>query len=99
METHYLDCQCSHFGHVVRLSFDPNDGDIHLEVRLGHVFPWYKRAWLALKYVLGRDVAYGHYDETLLREEDYDRLRDLMRQSEIAKAGAHARARELRLQG
>lgn len=99
METDHFDCQCSDFNHTVRFTLDPRDGDVYLDVRLNYWDRWYKRIWNAIKYVFKRDVAYGHYDVTLLKEEDYDRLRDLLKRSEIAKAGAHARAREQLLKG
>lgn len=99
METDHFDCQCSDFNHTFRLTLDPQDGEVWLDVRLNHYDPWWKRVWNAVKYVFKRDVAYGHYDVTLLREEDYDRIRDILKRSEIAKAGAHARAREQLLKG
>ncbi len=94
-----MSCQCSDFNHVVRFTLDPSDGEVWLDVRLNHYDPWWKRVWNAVRYVFKRDVAYGHYDVTMLREEDYDRLRDLLKRSEIAKAGSHARAREQLLRG
>lgn len=99
METTFLDCQCSDFDHVIRFTLDPQDGDVWLETHLSYWLPWYKRVWAAVKYVFKRQHGYGHYDCTMLREEDYDRLRDLLRQSEIAKAGSIARTREQLLQG
>lgn len=99
METDHFDCQCSDFNHTFRVTLDPQDGDVYIDVRMNYWEPWYKRVWNAVKYVFKRDVAYGHYDVTMLREEDYDRLRDILRRSEIAKAGAHARAREQLLKG
>lgn len=94
MERHYVDCQCSDFGHTIRFTHDPQDGEVWLEVQLRTYEPWHKRVWNALRYVFHKPVTSGHFDCTVLREEDYDRLRDLFNQSEIAKAGAHARARE-----
>ena len=99
METHYFDCQCSDFGHTFRFMLDREDGDVYLEVQLKDWEPWYKRVLNALKYVFRRKVAYGFYDTTMLRDEDYDRLRDMLRHSEIAKAGAVGRAREQLLKG
>lgn len=97
METEHFECQCNSFDHLVRFTLDPEDGDVYLDVRLNHWVPWWKRAWNAVRYVFKRASAIGHYDCVLLKEEDYDRLRDLMKRSEIAKAGAHARAREQQL--
>lgn len=99
LEHTWCDCQCSDFDHVFRFTLDPNDGDVLLEAHLNHYGSWWKRVWNAIRYVFKRPVAYGHYDVTMLKEEDYDRLRDLFRRSEIAKAGAVGRAREQLLQG
>lgn len=99
METDHFDCQCSDFNHTFRVTLDPQDGDVYIDVRMNYWEPWYKRIWNAVKYVFKKDTAYGHYDVTLLREEDYDRIRDILKRSEIAKAGAHARAREQLLKG
>lgn len=94
METEHLDCQCSDFNHAIRLTLDPRDGEIWLDIRLNYCDPWYKRILTAIKYVFKRPVAYGHYDVTMLKEEDYDRIRDMLKRSEIAKGGAVGRARE-----
>lgn len=99
MEMHHFDCQCSDFNHTVRFTLDPQDGDVYLEVRMNYFDPWYKRIWNAVKYVFKRDVAYGFFDVTMLKDEDYDRVRDLLKRAEIARAGAHARAREQLLKG
>ena len=99
MEMEHFDCQCSDFNHTIRFSHSPCDGEVWLEMHLNYYDRWWKRVWNALKYVFKRDVAYGHYDVTMLREEDYDRIRDLLKQSEIAKAGAVGRTREQLLKG
>jgi hypothetical protein len=99
METTYIECQCSSLNHVVRLTLDPQDGELYVEVHLNHCDPWWRRVWNALKYVFGRKVQDGHYDCTILRVEDYDVVRDMLRKSEIAKAAAHSRSREQRSKG
>ena len=81
----YAECQCSDFNHVVRFALDEADGDILLETRLNAFEPWWKRAWIALKYVLGLPRTYGHYDCTLLREEDYELLGLLFERSRVIK--------------
>lgn len=99
MERYHFDCQCSDFQHSFRFTLDPEDGEVWLDVHLANWLPWYKRVWAALRYVFKCDRAYGHYDVTILRDEDYDRLRDLLRRSEIAKAGSIGRAREQLIKG
>lgn len=78
MEHTYVECQCSDFNHVVRISFDPTDGEVWLDVRLNYCDPWWKRVWNAIRYVFKRPVAYGHYDVTMLREEDFFRVHDIL---------------------
>lgn len=78
MVTDYVECQCSDFNHVIRFNMSELDGDVYVDVRLNHYEPWYKRAWIALKYVFKQPHAYGHYDVTLLRSEDYQKLHDLL---------------------
>ena len=69
--------------HVIRFNVDPHDGTIYVDVHLTNVVPWFKRVWLALKYVFGcKPPAYGHYDSTLLEPKDYDRIRDVLNLSE-----------------
>ena len=80
MEIQYFDCQCHTPEHTIRLVIDPEYGDLHLEVFLGDNV-WYMRIWKAIKYVFGYKCRYGHYDCTLLKPEDYERLEHLMKRS------------------
>jgi len=78
MEQYYFECQCSDYNHLIRFNMSELDGDVYVDVRLNHYERWYKRIWIALKYVFKKDHSYGHYDITLLREEDFHRLHDLL---------------------
>lgn len=85
MEREYFECQCSDFNHVFRFVLDEKDGEAWLEVNINHYLPWYKRVWEAVRYVFGLRPAYGHYDITMLREEDYVRLHALLDRSALVK--------------
>jgi hypothetical protein len=78
MENHYFECQCSDFNHIFRFVFDPEDGEMWLEVHLNHYKPWYKRLVIAFRYFFKRVEAYGHYDVTMIREEDLNKLQNLL---------------------
>jgi len=93
MEHHYVDCQCSDFNHVIRFVLDEKDGELWLEVRMNHWEPWYKRVWNAVKYVFKKDVAYGHYDVTMLRVEDLVKLHRLFDRSSMLQQ-THGTAQE-----
>ena len=82
LEEHYVACACSDFNHVFRFVFDPDDGDLWLEVQLRQWRPWYKRAWIALRYAFGLQQAYGHYDVTVLKSADFARLHALLDRAE-----------------
>lgn len=81
----YFECQCSDYEHVFRFALDPKDGEVWLDVNLNHCLPWYKRVWIALRYVFKKTEAYGHYDITMLRDDDYKRLHDLLDRSSSIK--------------
>lgn len=81
LERHHFDCQCSDFGHIFRLTYDPIDADVTLTVSLNHFDPWYKRIWNAVRYVFKRTTPYGHYDVTILRQQDYARFHALLDRS------------------
>lgn len=88
MQVQYFDCQCSEFGHTVRFVYDDDSyegtGELWLETRLVNWLPWYKRVWAALRYVFKVGREDGEYDTTLLKVQDYDRLRELLSLSETA---------------
>lgn len=84
-EEHYFECACSDFDHLVRFELDKTDGEIFLSFRLVACNTWWKRVWLAVKYVFGKDRRYGEYDTTILREEDFVRLHALMDRASVAR--------------
>ena len=94
MEKTYIECQCDHANHVIRVVFDPDDGDVYIETRLAHPLSLRQRLRNAVIYLLGRDVSYGMFDVTLLRVEDYDAVRDLLSRSELTKAAKLSRERK-----
>lgn len=69
----------------MRLSLwkDPSGPDAVITVHLTSR-PLRQRVWRALRYVIGRDVPHGHFEEALLQVEDVPRLRRLLDDFEIA---------------
>lgn len=81
MKTNYIECVCQDASHVLRLSlldllFSDNQ-EYYLEVHLNGYFPWYKRIWLALSYVLGVQKT-GAFDCTILNQDQADKLAILL---------------------
>ncbi len=58
--------------HVLRFELD--DHDLYTSVFLCQYRSFFKRVWVAVKYVFGYKCKHGHWDCTMLRPEDADRL-------------------------
>ena len=80
-----LNCACYDAAHMVRLSLwrRPSGPDLIITVHLTPR-PLLQRVWRGLQFVMGRDVPYGHFDETLLQVKDVPRLRHLLDEFEQA---------------
>lgn len=62
MEHKYFECDCNHPNHVLRFTWFQDewenrklDREIWIEIFLNHHYSWYKRVWLALKYIFKAD--------------------------------------------
>ena len=79
MKTEFFDCLCHSNNHLVRFTLDSGDDPaLFLSYQLiphKHVF---RRIWVAIKYVFGIPMKYGHWQETLLNYKDSSRLYDLL---------------------
>lgn len=84
-KSHYFDCQCGDFNHVIRFLVDDHDGDVWVEVNLNSWNPWHKRLWDAVLYVFGVSSRGSHYDTTMLEPRDIQRLRELLDRCESIK--------------
>ena len=78
--TYFFECRCGSSEHTLRFVLDKDKTDpcIHTEVYLNLWERWYKRVWVALKYVFGYRCAYGHWDCWMLDGEDAGKLRDMV---------------------
>ena len=65
---HYIICACSSDEHTLRLMHfksDPKAGndfdEVYWSVYL-NAYPWYKRLWIAVRYVFGYRSKFGDWD-------------------------------------
>lgn len=79
MQKEYFECKCSMMEHTVRFIYDPEDNELYTEVNMDNDHPLWKRIYLAIKYVFGKSCIYGHYGNWILREEDCERLSNLIK--------------------
>ena len=79
--THYFECGCGADEHTLRFTLDLDDEDepggkaIHTSIFLNNHYHWYKRLWIATKYLFGYKCKYGHWDSWILYEPDAHRLK------------------------
>ena len=76
-EHDYFECRCSSNEHTVRFSLDVEDGTIYVATHLQED-RFFRRLWNGVKYIFGHRSVYGHFEETLLHEDDYDKMIDML---------------------
>lgn len=79
----YLDCACSTLDHTFAVNVDTSDDHLPLwiDFHLCMWRPWYKRIWLAIKYIFGYQSKFGHYDTVCLDREQAYKLVDIINEA------------------
>jgi len=79
MEYTYVECDCTSGEHTIRFVLESDEvyPHIYVNMQLSHSRSFFKRLWLAVKYVFGYECKYGHWDETLLTADEVEKLRGL----------------------
>ncbi len=78
LKTYYFQCACSSQDHTVGITFDIEEKEMSFEVQLHQWKPFYKRLWSAVKYLFGYECKYGHWDTSVMNEEKFLELYNLM---------------------
>ena len=75
----YYECDCTDSDHVIRVETD-HDADWEecvISTQLAPLHPWYKRIWVAVKYVFNPHGGnYSHWHDTILNLDSTRELRD-----------------------
>lgn len=77
VDTEFFECICLSDEHTLKFTldfYDPNDIELYTSVFLSQCHNLFGRLWIAIKYVFGYKCKYGHWDYTILKVEDTDRL-------------------------
>ena len=73
---HHVICACNSDEHTLRLMHfkaDPEEGDDFDEVYWSvylNPYPWYKRLWVALRYLFGHRSKFGGWDSGPMMDAD-----------------------------
>lgn len=75
-----LDCDCGTYHHqmVAKIWRWDDRPEFVIHTQLHQWQRWYKRLWVALRWVVGKETPYGHWDTTNLAAEEARVLRDLL---------------------
>lgn len=81
-KNHFIVCECFHDNHTVRLSYFPETDrgprELSIHYQLIQHQGFFRRVWTALRYIFKRTEPYGHWDCTLIGEEEAKRLLDFL---------------------
>lgn len=81
--TEFFECVCTTEAHTIRFKLDtygPDDVELYLSVFLNQYRNFFGRMWIAIRYLFGYKCKYGHWDCTLIKLKDADRLIELLQQ-------------------
>jgi len=69
-ETLTLRCACYSTEHALHFHFDRENNEIYTEVLMRNWRGFFKRLWVAVKYLFGYKCRFGHFDCFEMRPED-----------------------------
>ena len=79
MKNEFFECSCFSDEHTLKFTYDEEDNHLYTSVFLSER-TFLKRVWFAVKYIFGYKCKYGHWDCFLLKEEDKERLINVVNQ-------------------
>lgn len=85
LEFVHMDCDCKGPRHMIRFVFDPEFGDLFLDIQMAHWPGFWKRCWFALKYIFHCAEPHGHWDCTLLNQHQEEIIALCRRSLEVSK--------------
>ena len=81
IKTLYIRCDCRNLDDLVVMEYDENDFkdrcyEMTFDYRLNHFQPWYKRIWIAFKYIFKRSHSNFHFSEIILNRQTIRRIHE-----------------------
>lgn len=74
----YFECDCSSADHIMRISHIPDEGFndlLYVETHLRNL-PFFKRFWLAIKYIFGFKSIYGNWEEYIWNKGNVIKMKE-----------------------
>ena len=75
----YFECECHSDEHTLKFKLFPDieEPELYTSVYLRQWRPWYKRIWVAIKYIFGYKSKYGDFDCFSMKREDASKFYNL----------------------
>lgn len=70
-----INCDCNSDEHAMIWRYDPDIQMYYISIQLIHR-PWHERILHTIKYILGYQSKYGHWNDLLLTKENLKHLLD-----------------------
>jgi len=72
-------CSCGSYEHQINFDYwEDADGDKNVYMTIHLVeYPFWKRLWRGLKYILGHKSNYGNFDEFVFSKEHAGKFREI----------------------
>jgi len=77
-DSYFFECKCGSDEHTLRFVLDKEDREIYTSIFLNNYMNIFKRIFVAIKYIFGYKCKYGHWDCWIMRDEDIQRLSDML---------------------
>lgn len=75
MRNHFVVCDCQSPEHTLRFMYDEEEKELYTEVYLNQYRSFFKRVYVAIKYIFGYTSKYGHWDCTMISKPKADKLK------------------------
>jgi len=76
--TEYFECSCYSDEHTLRFILDLEENELYTTIYLNQYNSFFKRVWIAIKYILGYKCKFGHWDCWILKLEDTKRMINML---------------------
>lgn len=77
-KTYYFQCDCDSQEHTIGIEFDVENKEVCMHVQLARYHGFFGRLKNAIKYLFGYQCKYGHWDTTIMSEQTFMDLYNLM---------------------
>lgn len=75
----FIECECLDPSHLMYIQYDSYYDEIIINNQMNHYLPWYKRIYVAIKFIFKLKNKYNsHWDCTMINEEKRLKLKEFL---------------------